>query len=224
MSERIFGHIPGYPEGSHFEARIDLSKAGVHRPTVAGISGSERDGADSIVLSGGYEDGEDLGDEIVYTGHGGRDPETGKQVADQNFSRGNRALAHSSLRGLPVRVIRGWGHDSPYSPSAGYRYDPVQWHRLYPADGFGDRIPVDPQFLKQYSRQQAAHPNRVFGQVAGSRRAAMRRVGEVSQVVPDIHDTLYEAAGGGVHDDRPLCGFVAAVQELFEALALKTLA
>jgi len=43
MSERIFGHIPGYPEGSHFEARIDLSKAGVHRPTVAGISGSERD-------------------------------------------------------------------------------------------------------------------------------------------------------------------------------------
>jgi putative restriction endonuclease len=123
MSERIFGHIPGYPEGSHFEARIDLSKAGVHRPTVAGISGSERDGADSIVLSGGYEDDEDLGDEIVYTGHGGRDPETGKQVADQNFSRGNRALAHSSLRGLPVRVIRGWGHDSPYSPSAGYRYD-----------------------------------------------------------------------------------------------------
>jgi len=81
MSERIFGHIPGYPEGSHFEARIDLSKAGVHRPTVAGISGSERDSADSIVLSGGYEDDEDLGDEIVYTGHGGRDPETGKQVA-----------------------------------------------------------------------------------------------------------------------------------------------
>ncbi len=39
---------------------------------MAGISGSESEGADSIVLSGGYEDDEDLGDEIVYAGHGGR--------------------------------------------------------------------------------------------------------------------------------------------------------
>jgi len=29
---------------------------------VAGISGSEREGADSIVLSGGYEDDQDFGD------------------------------------------------------------------------------------------------------------------------------------------------------------------
>jgi putative restriction endonuclease len=35
----------------------------------------------------------------------------------------NRALAYSSLNGLPVRVIRGEGHESRYSPSAGYRYD-----------------------------------------------------------------------------------------------------
>ncbi len=133
MPERIFGHIPGYPEGSRFESRAELSEAGVHRPTVAGISGSEREGADSIVLSGGYEDDADFGDEIVYTGHGGRDPETGRQVADQNFSRGNRALAHSSLNGLPVRVIRGSGHNSPYSPATGYRYDGLYlvddyWH------------------------------------------------------------------------------------------------
>jgi putative restriction endonuclease len=133
LPERIFGHIPGYPAGSRFESRAELSKAGVHRPTVAGISGSEREGADSIVLSGGYEDDQDLGDEIVYTGHGGRDPESGRQIADQNFSRGNRALAHSSLNGLPVRVVRGAGHNSPYSPSAGYRYDGLYlvddyWH------------------------------------------------------------------------------------------------
>jgi putative restriction endonuclease len=130
---RVFSYIPGYPEGSRFESRAELSEAGVHRPTVAGISGSEREGADSIVLSGGYEDDQDFGDVIVYTGHGGRDPETGRQVADQNFSRGNRALAHSSLHGLPVRVIRGWGHNSPYSPSTGYRYDGLYlvddyWH------------------------------------------------------------------------------------------------
>src|SRR4051794_39007349 len=80
VPERVFGHIPGYPEGSHFESRVELSEAGVHRAPVAGISGSEREGADSIVLSGGYEDDLDFGDEIVYTGHGGRDQETGRQV------------------------------------------------------------------------------------------------------------------------------------------------
>ncbi len=101
MPQRIFGHVPGHPPGSRFGSRAEFCKAGVHRPTVAGISGSEGEGADSIVLSGGYEDDQDLGDEIVYTGHGGRDPESGRQIADQNFSRGNRALAHSGLNGLP---------------------------------------------------------------------------------------------------------------------------
>jgi hypothetical protein len=92
VPERHFSHVPGYPEGSRFESRAELSKAGVHRPTVAGISGSEREGADSIVLSGGYEDDQDLGDEIVYTGHGGRDPESGRQIVDQSFTRGTERL------------------------------------------------------------------------------------------------------------------------------------
>jgi putative restriction endonuclease len=123
MPERVFGHIPGYPEGSRFESRAALSEAGVHRPTMAGISGSESEGADSIVLSGGYEDDEDLGEEIVYTGHGGRDSESRRQVSHQSLTKGNLALAHSSIEGLPVRVIRGEGHDSPYAPRSGYRYD-----------------------------------------------------------------------------------------------------
>jgi putative restriction endonuclease len=84
-------------------------------------------------LSGGYEDDEDHGDIIVYTGYGGRDPATGKQVSDQPFSMWNRALAYSGLNGLPVRVIRGAGHDSPYSPGTGYSYDGLYavedyWH------------------------------------------------------------------------------------------------
>ena len=57
--------------------------------------------------SGGYEDDQDLGNLIIYTGYGGRDPATGRQVSDQPFSLWNRALAYSSLNGLPVRVIRG---------------------------------------------------------------------------------------------------------------------
>jgi putative restriction endonuclease len=122
-AERVFGHIPGHKEGNRFESRAELSEAGVHRPVMAGISGSEREGADSIVLSGGYEDDEDLGDEIIYTGHGGRDSETGTQVTHQRLTRGNLALAYSSLNGLPVRVIRGAALDSPYAPRSGYRYD-----------------------------------------------------------------------------------------------------
>ncbi|MBD2232374.1 YDG/SRA domain-containing protein [Phormidium tenue] len=48
MFERIFGHIQGYPVGSWFESRAALSEAGLHRPGVAGISGTEGEGADSI--------------------------------------------------------------------------------------------------------------------------------------------------------------------------------
>jgi putative restriction endonuclease len=102
----VFGHIPGYPVGSRFENRAALAKAGEHRHRQAGISGSVSRGADSIVLSGGYEDDQDLGNLIIYTGYGGRDPATGRQVSDQPFSLGNRALAYSSLNGLSVRVIR----------------------------------------------------------------------------------------------------------------------
>lgn len=123
MAERFFGHIPGYPVGSLFESRAALAEAGLHRPLVAGISGTESEGADSVVLSGGYEDDEDLGNEIVYTGHGGRDQDTGKQVTHQKLSRGNLALAKSKLQGLPIRVIRGSTHKSDNSPPTGYRYD-----------------------------------------------------------------------------------------------------
>ncbi len=105
----------------------------MHRPLIAGISGSEKEGADSIVLSGAYEDDENLGHEIVYTGHGGRDSESGKQVAHQRLTKGSLALAHSSINGLPVRVIRGANLDSPYAPRSGYRYDGLYlvddyWH------------------------------------------------------------------------------------------------
>ncbi len=118
-----FGHIPGYPPGFVFENRAELAEAGVHRHPQAGICGSQYEGAESVVLSGGYEDDADGWDEILYTGHGGRDNQTERQIADQPFSRGNRALAYSKQHGLPVRVIRGSRHDHPDSPPVGYRYD-----------------------------------------------------------------------------------------------------
>ncbi len=120
---RIFGEIDGIPEGSEFENRYFLSQYGVHRPLQAGISGSQVEGADSIVLSGGYEDDEDHGDTIIYTGHGGRNQVTGVQVANQTLTRQNLALALNCQLGLPIRVIRGYNHLSGFSPQTGYRYD-----------------------------------------------------------------------------------------------------
>ena len=133
MSDRIFGEIPGISIGTTFENREELSRAGVHRPLQAGISGAQDEGADSIVLSGGYEDDQDFGDVIVYTGHGGQDSVSRKQVSDQVLTRQNLALAVSMQGGLPVRVIRGFTHQSPFAPLNGYRYDGLYrvesfWH------------------------------------------------------------------------------------------------
>lgn len=122
MNNRNFGEIQKYPTGSVFNTRKELSEAGVHRPPQAGISGSEEEGADSVVLSGGYDD-IDNGDEIIYTGHGGQDENTGKQISDQSLTHQNKALALSSDRGLFVRVIRGSGLNSNFAPKSGYRYD-----------------------------------------------------------------------------------------------------
>lgn len=51
---------------------------------MAGIHGRESEGAYSIVLSGGYEDDVDDGEEFLYTGSGGRDLSGNKRTADQS--------------------------------------------------------------------------------------------------------------------------------------------
>lgn len=119
----VFGELDGHPEGEWFDSRKSLAASGIHRPLQAGICGSPDEGAESIVLSGGYEDDIDNGEIIIYTGHGGRDPSNGSQVEDQMFTRQNLALANNKELDLPVRVIRGYEHASEYSPKTGYRYD-----------------------------------------------------------------------------------------------------
>ena len=122
MKFRDFGEIPGFPEGSQFDDRTELSKAGIHRPRQAGICGGKLEGAESIVLSGGYEDDEDHGDVIIYTGHGGNIPRTGIQYEDQQLDRQNQALVESCEKGIPIRVVRGAKHKSLFSPISGYTY------------------------------------------------------------------------------------------------------
>ena len=63
--ERFFGTADGVRVGRLFVNRRELHEAFVHRPTQAGISGTKAEGADSIVVSGGYIDDEDHGDYII---------------------------------------------------------------------------------------------------------------------------------------------------------------
>ena len=124
MAGTYFGEVPGFPLGSHWDYRKEASADKVHRPPQAGICGTGKTGAESIVLHDGYEDDQDFGDEILYTGHGGQDPQTRIQIEDQTFEDpGNAALVTSQLSGMPVRVVRGYKGASEYSPTSGYRFD-----------------------------------------------------------------------------------------------------
>ncbi|MFD3424118.1 YDG/SRA domain-containing protein [Streptomyces decoyicus] len=118
-----FGHPPHVCIGDGFKRRRTLARAKVHRQTMAGICGTAATGAESIVVSGGYRDDEDYGDEIIYTGQGGRDETTKQHYKDQELTLGNAALVTSFATGKPVRVIRGSGGDRQYSPPTGLRYD-----------------------------------------------------------------------------------------------------
>jgi putative restriction endonuclease len=99
---RVFGHISGVPVGAWYATRDALAAARVHPPTQAGISYSVTDGADSIVASGGYEDDQDYGDVLVYTGMGGNDPATRKQDTDQTLDRGSLRACAIVRGGFPL--------------------------------------------------------------------------------------------------------------------------
>jgi hypothetical protein len=133
-----FGNL-GVSVGTVYPKRAAVRAAGLHRHLMRGIAGRPDEGADAIVMSGGYDD-IDRGDEIVYTGEGGLD-ENGKNVGDQELTRGNAALVTSQLEGLPVRVIRGSELQSAFAPSTGYQYDGLfyvedHWHERPPEHGF----------------------------------------------------------------------------------------
>jgi putative restriction endonuclease len=208
VSGPTFGHTLGCPVGSHFENRAGLAEAGVHWHRQAGISGTADKGADSIVLSGGYEDDQDHGDVIVYTGYGGRDQNTKKQVADQPFTVWNRALAYSSLNGLPVRVIRGDRHDSPYSPKSGYVYAGLYsvddyWHEIGKSGFRIWRYRLTKLPNQEYEPEGAsAEPS--IDEAPDPKGPAPRRLGQVLRIV---RDTQQARRIKQLHDYRcQMCG------------------
>ena len=102
----VFGHVGSYRPGDTFRNRIELALSGVHRPRRAGVCGMQQLGAESIVLAGQYEDDAFGEDEICYSGNGGLDPKTGRQVTDQVANGTNLALVKSVETSRPVRVLR----------------------------------------------------------------------------------------------------------------------
>ena len=143
-----FGKIEGVHVGQIFSSRKVLSMYNVHKPLMAGVHGNKVHGCFSIVMSGGYEDDEDRGDEIVYTGSGACD-KNGVITGNQSFTRHNLGITVNCVAyehkckkagpgehaceeclkrwryGRPIRVIRGDRLKSPYAPKVGYRYDGI---------------------------------------------------------------------------------------------------
>ncbi|PWZ16833.1 E3 ubiquitin-protein ligase ORTHRUS 2 [Zea mays] len=121
----------GVRVGETWEDRLECRQWGAHFPHVAGIAGQSTHGAQSVALSGGYEDDEDHGEWFLYTGSGGRDLSGNKrtnkeQSSDQKFEKLNAALRISCLKGYPVRVVRSHKEKrSSYAPESGVRYDGV---------------------------------------------------------------------------------------------------
>ncbi|CAI9287538.1 unnamed protein product [Lactuca saligna] len=112
-TKRRVGPVPGVDIGDVFFFRMELCLVGLHAPIMAGIdylsfkvSGDEEPIAVSIVSAGGYEDEEDDGEVIIYSGQGGVQ-RSDKLLMDQKLERGNLALEKSLHRGNEVRVVRG---------------------------------------------------------------------------------------------------------------------
>lgn len=112
---RTIGLIPGVHIGDVFLYRMELCVLGLHGQIQAGIdfvtasqSPSHEPIATSIIVSGGYEDDEDRGDVLVYTGHGGREGKNEtRHSLDQKLEDGNLALERSYHYNIEIRVIRG---------------------------------------------------------------------------------------------------------------------
>lgn len=101
--------------GQWWPRQICLVRDGAHNSMQGGISGKTGEGAYSCILSGGYADDKDEGDQVWYCGTDSRDGEiTGHTLQ----------LMENIKNKLPVRLIRSdGGHNAIFKPEKGYRYD-----------------------------------------------------------------------------------------------------
>lgn len=183
MTENNYGSVPGVEVGQRFATRRALHDANVHRGLMRGIAPKGY----SIVLSGGYVDDEDYGNHLVYTGEGGNNLETKRQVSDQTLTGGNMALAKNCDEGILVRVNRGAKLDSVFAPSTGYRYD-----GLYRIESYWQERGQDGYIIWRYKLERheenrtiseiAAQPELVGAQSEGNQNPERAQV-TISRVV-----------------------------------------
>eukprot|EP00854_Cymbomonas_tetramitiformis_P019967 gene19967-23888_t len=129
------GNVPGVPIGYRFFCRAAMKAAGVHGKHMSGIDfgrSSKPDGkkkdrpnlsvvdttafphvpegveiAVAVMVSGHYEDDEDMLNSLWYTGAGGNDFQHSKlQTAHQKLHGPNKALCNNLKFSLPVRLFR----------------------------------------------------------------------------------------------------------------------
>ncbi|QJC56232.1 hypothetical protein HC248_01534 [Polaromonas vacuolata] len=166
-TEIIFGHLEDVSVGDSFVNYKAMNKVGVHRSSMGGISGRAKDGADSVVISGGYENDSDQGDVIVYTGQGGRN-KGGKHDKDQTLTLGNAALVQNLLNAQPVRVIRGEDRKNSFAPASGYRYD-----GLYRVESYWSEKRVDGFAIWRFRLEQLVATNTIPQPIKKSSKKAI---------------------------------------------------
>lgn len=132
--KKVTGGLMGVPVGTKYNSRAEMFACGMHMHWLAGIATyktarekgkKEVVVANSIAMSGGYEDDLDASDRCPYTGAGMNDLlHTGRQYADQSISENasNRAMAAACDLGLPIRVVRGAPDKDSFSGKV-YTYD-----------------------------------------------------------------------------------------------------
>lgn len=124
---RGVGPVPGVNVGDCYFYRNEILVVGLHNQVQAGIAwiGKTNESlCTSVVASGGYEDDEDNGDTLVYTGQGGNNYAGDKRPGhDQKPVKGNLALLNSWKQKTPVRVIRGHSNIANSPSGKVYSYD-----------------------------------------------------------------------------------------------------
>ena len=193
MAKITFGEIEGFTEGYHFLDRKSMMEKAFHRKWGAGIDGNSKEGTAAIVLSGGYEDDEDSGNIIVYTGAGGN--RDGKQIEDQSWDNlGNAGLKLSMNNGLPVRVIRGHNHKSEFSPKTGYIYAGL-YSVIEAWDGIGKSGYKICKFKLAYSGSQPARlqqtEQEILNEGTSRKEQTLLRIIRDSTIATDIKK-MYE--------------------------------
>ncbi|GLT70703.1 hypothetical protein SLA2020_427640 [Shorea laevis] len=106
--------------GEIWEDRFECRQWGVHFPLVGGIAGQNKVGAQSVVLSGGYQD-EDHRGWFLYSGNGGRNLRGNKRTSKkqsfhQKFTQLNQSLRVSCIEGYPIRVVRSHKENAHVMP------------------------------------------------------------------------------------------------------------